>query len=153
MDRGHRILWVTRKGGARQPVVLPAPALSRLDAYLASRADTEHVPAVVGETGPGRPLIVTETGRRLKPADLWAMIRRTAKAAGLPPELVGKLGNHAMRHTFGTLALDSNTPLRDLQDAMGHKDPRTTRRYDRARNSLDRSPGYALAAYLAEDAG
>lgn len=150
MDRGHRILWVTRKGGGRQPVVLPPPALSRLDAYLASRADTGHVPAVVGDTGPGRPLIVTETGRRPKPADLWGMIRRTAKAAGLPDELAGRLGNHAMRHTFGTLALDSNTPLRDLQDAMGHKDPRTTRRYDRSRNRLDRSPGYALAAYLAD---
>jgi integrase/recombinase XerD len=38
--------------------------------------------------------------------------------------------------------------LRDLLDAMGHSDPRTTRRYDRARYSLDRSPGYALAGYL-----
>ena len=33
---------------------------------------------------------------------------------------------------------------------MGHADPRTTRWYDRARNTLDRSPGYALAAYLAD---
>jgi hypothetical protein len=29
-------------------------------------------------------------------------------------------------------------------------DPRTTRRYDRARYSLDRAPGYALAGYLAD---
>jgi integrase/recombinase XerD len=35
---------------------------------------------------------------------------------------------------------------------MGHADPRTTRRYDRARFTLDRSPGYALASYLASDA-
>jgi integrase/recombinase XerD len=151
MDRGHRILWVTRKGGGRQPVVLPPPALSRLDAYLASRSDTEHVPAVAGDAGTGRPLIITGTGKRPKPADLWGMIRRIAKAAGLPPELVARLGNHAMRHTFGTLALDGKTPLRDLQDAMGHKDPRTTRRYDRARGRLDRSPGYLLASYLADD--
>ena len=39
--------------------------------------------------------------------------------------------------------------LSDL-DAAGHADPRTTRRYDRARGSLDRHPGYALASYLAE---
>jgi len=44
---------------------------------------------------------------------------------------------------------DAGGSLRDLQDAMGHADPRTTRRYDRARYSLDRAPGYALAAYLA----
>jgi site-specific recombinase XerD len=156
MDRGHRILWVTRKGGARQPVVLPPPALTRLDAYLAGRTDTSALPAVVGDTIRSRPLIVTASGGRVLPADLWAMVRRIGKAAGLPPELAGKIGNHSMRHTFGTLALDSKTPLRDLQDAMGHKDPRTTRRYDRSRNRLDRSPGYALAAYLADgndDAG
>jgi integrase/recombinase XerD len=49
-------------------------------------------------------------------------------------------------------SLVSTDGLRDLQDAMGHADPRTTRRYDRARFTLDRSPGYALASYLASDA-
>jgi hypothetical protein len=55
-----------------------------------------------------------------------------------------------MRHSFATLYLDAGGFLRDLQDAMGHADPRTTRRYDRARYSLDRSPGYVLVGYLAE---
>ena len=50
------------------------------------------------------------------------------------------------------MALDSGAALRDVQDAMGHDDPRTTRRYDHARNRLDRSPGYKLAAYLADEA-
>jgi hypothetical protein len=35
-----------------------------------------------------------------------------------------------------------------LQDAMGHASPRTTRRYDRSRGNLDRSPGYLLAGYI-----
>jgi hypothetical protein len=39
--------------------------------------------------------------------------------------------------------------LRDVQDYAGHKDPRTTRRYDHARDSLDRNAAYAVAAYLA----
>ncbi|WP_445548394.1 MULTISPECIES: hypothetical protein [unclassified Frankia] len=39
--------------------------------------------------------------------------------------------------------------LRDVQDAAGHADPRTTRRYDRARHNLDRHAAYALAAHLA----
>jgi integrase len=84
------------------------------------------------------------------PADVWALMRRLGKAAGLPPELVAKMGAHSMRHSFATLYLDAGGNLRDLQDAMGHKDPRTTRRYDRARGRLDRSPGYLLANYLAD---
>ena len=54
-----------------------------------------------------------------------------------------------MRHTFATLYLDSGGNLRDLQDVMGHAHGRSARRYDRARYSLDRSPGYAVASYLA----
>jgi hypothetical protein len=30
-----------------------------------------------------------------------------------------------------------------------HADPRTTMRYDRARNNLDRHPNYILAAFMA----
>jgi site-specific recombinase XerD len=151
-DRGHRVLWVTRKGGARQPLVLPPPALARLDAYFTVRDDLEHLPALPGQVATGsRPLIATDHGRRMRDADVWSLMRRLAKGAGLPADLAGKLGAHGMRHTFGTLALDAGVPLRDLQDAMGHKDPRTTRRYDQARGRLDRSPGYALASYLASE--
>jgi hypothetical protein len=38
-----------------------------------------------------------------------------------------------------------------VQDALGHADPRTTRRYDRSRHNLDRSPNYLLASALTED--
>ena len=41
------------------------------------------------------------------------------------------------------------TALRDVQIAARHADPRTTMRYDRARNNLDRHPNYILAAYMA----
>jgi integrase/recombinase XerD len=47
-----------------------------------------------------------------------------------------------------TNALDAGVSLRDVQDAAGHGDPRTTRRYDRARHSLDRHATYAVAAYV-----
>jgi len=47
-----------------------------------------------------------------------------------------------------TLALDSGANLVDVQDMAGHRDPRTTRRYARARGRLDRDPSYALAALL-----
>jgi hypothetical protein len=44
-----------------------------------------------------------------------------------------------------TEALVAGVPLQDVQDAAGHADPRTTRRYDRSRHNLDRHPTYVLA--------
>ena len=42
--------------------------------------------------------------------------------------------------------LDAGVGLRDVQIAARHADPRTTMRYDRARENLDRHPNYILAA-------
>ena len=44
---------------------------------------------------------------------------------------------------------DAGASLGDVQDYAGHKDPRTTRRDDHSRDSLDRNAAYAVAAYLA----
>jgi hypothetical protein len=46
-------------------------------------------------------------------------------------------------------SFDAGVPLRDVQDAASHSDPRTTMRYDRARGSLDRHATYVVAAYVA----
>lgn len=54
-----------------------------------------------------------------------------------------------VRHAFITAALDAGVPLRDVQEAASHADPRTTIRYDRARGSLDRHATYIVAAYIA----
>jgi site-specific recombinase XerD len=55
---------------------------------------------------------------------------------------------HDLRHAFVTLSLDAGASLRDVQDAAGHADPRTTRRYDRARHNLNRHPTYLLAGMV-----
>ena len=41
-----------------------------------------------------------------------------------------------------TTSFDAGVPLRDVQEAASHADPRTTMRYDRARVSLDRHATY-----------
>ena len=50
--------------------------------------------------------------------------------AGLPVELTSHLGPRAMRRSFAALYLEGGGSLQDLQSAMGHADPRTTRQYD-----------------------
>jgi site-specific recombinase XerD len=73
------------------------------------------------------------------------IVHRLARATGIAKAV----SPHSLRHTFVTLALDAGASLRDVQDSAGHADPRTTRRYDRGRHSLDRFAGYHIAAYVA----
>jgi integrase/recombinase XerD len=152
-DWGRRVLWVTRRDGRRQGMALPGPAASRIDTYLAGRADNADGarPSPAPGARPRRVLFATRTGGRLFAADVWRVVRRVAAQAGLPSDLVGRLGPHALRHSFATLYLDAGGSLRDLQTAMGHTDVRATRRYDRTRQA-GRPPGYVVAAYLADPA-
>ena len=53
---------------------------------------------------------------------------------------------HVLRHTHATLALELGVPLHHLQDSLGHRDPRTTRRYDHSRTRLENSSAHAVGA-------
>jgi site-specific recombinase XerD len=134
-ERGHRTLRIIRKGSRRATVVLAPVTARALDDYLGDR-----------DSGP---LFITAGGRRLDEPAAFRMVRQLARAAGL--DCADRLSPHSLRHAFVTLALDAGVSLRDVQDAAGHADPRTTRRYDRARHNLDRAATYAVAAYLAGD--
>jgi integrase/recombinase XerD len=131
-DEGHRVLLLDRKGGKRAKAPLSAVTSRALDAYIGERT-----------TGP---VFVTANGRRMVRSAAWAIVRRLARKAGIAS--ADYITPHSLRHAFGTAALDAGVPLRDVQDAMGHADPRTTRRYDRSRHSLDRHATYAVAAFL-----
>jgi integrase/recombinase XerD len=73
------------------------------------------------------------------------IVRKTARRAGIAKAVTP----HTLRHAFITAALDAGVPLRDVQEAASHADPRTTMRYDRARGSMDRHATYIVAAYVA----
>ena len=91
------------------------------------------------------PIFVGRDGRRLDRYAAWRIVRRLAHKAGINKPV----GPHTLRHAFITAALDAGVPLRDVQEAASHADPRTTMRYDRARVSLDRHATYVVAAFLA----
>ncbi len=147
-EHGYRVLRVTRGDGQRRSLTLPGPAAARIDAYLSRRADLASVRGRRGGLA-RRPLFTTGPGRRLFPADVWRLVRRLAARAGLPDDLAGHLGPEALRHSFAALYLDAGGSLGDLQQVMGHADPRTTQRYGRARHGPRGSPGEVVAAYLA----
>lgn len=145
-NRGHRTVRFPGKGGKWRELPIPAPLGRDLDAYFTERAAAGGI-AVEDLVGPA---FVTSTGKRLDRGAVFRLVRETATAAGLPN--ADQISPHSLRHTVATAALDAGAQLRDVQDLMGHADPRTTRRYDRSRGALDRSPLYLIAGLFAHDA-
>lgn len=139
-DSGHRVLTVRRKGGKSAKVAVPAPAVMALNLYLG----TTGTDVVLGHSA-SRPLFTTATGKPLHRTSAFRIVQRLAREAGID----GQISPHSLRHAFATIALETGVSLHDLQDSMGHADPRTTRRYDRARNNLQKSAGYDVARALA----
>jgi integrase/recombinase XerD len=114
VERGHRTLVITRKGG--KVVTIPlAPRTARA------------IDLAVGEHVDG-PIFLTPNGQRLDRHGAARVVRRVARRAGITKPV----GPHTLRHAFITTALDAGVPLRDVQEAASHADPRTTMRYDRA---------------------
>jgi integrase/recombinase XerD len=127
LERGHRTLVIIRKGG--KVVTIPlAPRTARA------------IDLAIGERTEG-PLFVTADGRRLDRHGAARVVRRVTSQAGISKHV----SPHTLRHAFITAALDAGVPLRDVQEAASHADPRTTMRYDRARTSLDRHATYIVA--------
>jgi integrase/recombinase XerD len=136
-ERGHRSVRFVGKGGRARRRVLTAEAGRALDDYLGGRA--------------GGPVFMTSTGNRLDRHAVFRLVRRLAREAGIGSW--ERLSPHSLRHAFATSARSYGVPLEDVQDAMGHADPRTTRRYDRDRHNLDRDPAYTIAAARARREG
>jgi integrase/recombinase XerD len=127
----HRVLNLKGKGQRTKASVAP------LNAAVAHAVDAARAGRSQG------PLLITATGRRLTRQHAGKLIKRLGEQIGLP-----SLHPHALRHGFVTISLDEGASLRDVQDAARHADPRTTRRYDKNRNSLNRHPTHRLLGAL-----
>lgn len=130
-ERGHRTLTVLRKGGKLVTIPLAPRTVRSPDLAIGERLDG--------------PIFRRADGQRLDRHGASRIVRSLAKQAGITKTI----SPHSLRHAFITAALDGGVPLRDVQEAASHADPRTTMRYDRARASLDRHATYIVAAYLA----
>ena len=131
--RGHRTLKITRKRTKTQTLVVPPDAARAIDAHLATRPYAE----------PDDALILCADGARLTNRRIAVIVARSCRGAHIKV-----ISPHGLRHTCATLMLDAKVPLRSVQRLLGHADPRTTNRYDLARNDLDASPVYDLAQFL-----
>ena len=131
LERGHRTLLVHRKGNKTVTIPLAPRTARAIDLAISDRADG--------------PIFLDPQGQRLRRDGAARMVSRLARQAGISK----RIGPHSLRHSFITAALDAGVPLRDVQEAASHADPRTTMRYDRARQSLDRHATYIVATFVA----
>src|SRR3954452_25560481 len=130
--RGYRVLHLVGKGNKPATMPLTVPVLRVLEVCRGQRASG---PLIL------RPL----SGRPIDRRDVYRMVARIAKTAGIPRHI----SPHSLRHAAITNALDAGVPLRDAQILARHADPRTTEHYDRARGNLDRHGVHFLTAYVA----
>ena len=133
-DSGHRTVRLRMKGGKTRTRAVPPGLAAQLDGLADGRTDG--------------PLFRTQDGLRMDRHTIARFVRRSARAAGLPA--AEKITPHSFRHAWATVARERGASLEERQFALGHADPRTTQRYDRARQSLDRDPSYLVAAAVAE---
>jgi integrase len=72
------------------------------------------------------------TEQPMNQADVWRMIRRRARAAGI----MAPIGNHTFRATGITAYLGNGGALEHAQTMAAHESPRTTKLYDRTQDRL-----------------
>jgi integrase/recombinase XerD len=130
-EHGHCVLRVCGKGTKIVLVPLPPAVGPAIDRATAGRASG--------------PILLNSRDTRMD-RHAATRLRRLAQHVGVR---ITRPHPHMLRHTFVTTMLDAGVDLRDVQIAARHADPRTTTRYDRARQNLDRHPNYILAAYMA----
>lgn len=138
-EQGHDTAQVYGKGSKVVRVPLAHAAWGAVTAWTTAAGITTgpiFVPVLKG----GRVV----PGGQMSAQAAWKRIGAVARSAGLSRHVHA----HLFRHTAVTVALDAGVPLRDVQDFARHADPRTTRRYDSHRMSLNNRAPHVLGALL-----
>jgi integrase len=94
LERGHRTLTITRKGGKVVTIPLAPRTARAIDLAIGERA--------------GGPVFLAVDGRRLDRHGAGRIVRRTARRARIGRSVTP----HTLRHAFITAALDAGVPLR-----------------------------------------
>lgn len=108
-----------------------------------------HIRETQGEVlKPDRPLFVAMgnncQGKRISRRGIRLIVDRYLDQASLKYTPGRTISAHSLRHTAGTLALRSGAQLRQVQDLLGHRDPRTTSIYTHVGDRWDNNPALKL---------
>ncbi|MGB5631619.1 MAG: tyrosine-type recombinase/integrase [Waterburya sp.] len=80
-------------------------------------------------------------GQRLSRSGIGHIVDSYLEKCGLKhSDLERNLSPHSLRHTAGTLSLQSGSSLREVQDFLGHSDPKTTAIYTHVLSTSENNP-------------
>jgi site-specific recombinase XerD len=128
---GHDCLRFTEKGGKHRELPVRHDLRGFILEYL-SKAGVEYSEKAspLFRTTIRRTRQLTTTA--MTADDIGRMVKRRVKQAGLSP----RLSPHSFRVTTITDLLTQGVALEDVQNLVGHADPRTTRLYDRRQRKV-----------------
>ena len=125
-NRGFDALRVIRKGGRREALAINLQTAQRIRAYLEIAGHATQLDAPLFCPLRGNAKAFNRAGR-MDPSAIDRIVRKYAAKIGL----ARGYSAHSMRATFITTALENGAQLEDVQKAAGHRDPSTTKLYDR----------------------
>jgi len=132
MEQGYHIAIIRHgKGNKRGLAKLPVEVKQTINDYLEAAGRTCVAPEA--------PLFVSfrkgdhPQEKTLHPNQVERIVKLRAQAVGIA------MSPHGMRASFITLAFEGGADLALVQDAARHKDPRTTRRYQKRRENLHKN--------------
>jgi site-specific recombinase XerD len=135
VDWHARVLRDVRTKGAKW---LSAPfndmVSHALEAYVAERAGLRAASEAA--------LFVSNRGKRLSVRSVQEIVKALGKAAGISRAVTP----HLLRHSSATELVDLGTPIRVVQEVLGHAAVTTTERYVHVRNGGRRAAIDALGA-------
>ena len=140
-NRGFDSLRVVRKGARKDALAIHPQTAQRIRDYLAAAG---HIADFDGPLfRPLRNNGRSRTARRhMAPDAIDRVLRKFAARLGL-----GRgYSAHSMRATFITTALENGASLEQVQKAVGHRDPSTTKLYDRRGYNPEKSAAF-FASY------
>jgi integrase/recombinase XerD len=118
-DLKSGIVRVTGKGSKTRLIPFGGPAAQAVEKYLLLAR-----PADAGNRAGGK-LFLSKGGRPMAREDVWALVKKHGRGAGLS----GKYSPHTLRHSFATHLLEGGANLRAVQEMLGHADIATTELY------------------------
>ncbi len=128
--------WYLRfdeKGGNERHIPCRHDLQGLIQEYVSAIGDAPDEDAPMFRSALGRTLRIGS--RPCRPKDIHRMVKRRLKGAGLPTILTC----HSFRATTATDLLEQGVPIEDVQELLGHVDPRTTRLYDRRDRKVTRN--------------